>query len=271
MQIIRVLLVLFVFAYSFLHSNLVVIPKPSFPLQKVLLQKSTKRKNTAGHKASDILAAEMLFRDFNRAIFLSKDLKLAFRKYFNFKPLSKNEKAFLVERSTDPPDVLERYPKELQGMWGELAWRYGYGDLYFALGLPSVDLTDENDNLAIHYPIQKYDDCLSEALKESLVSKEQFQTSLENLVGNKANSISQLAANLRITGKVYRNLDKLISREIDKKIYARNVAAALDSISAAKVNFKGKAYYYSFMKPYFESYITNIDGKLKIVALSDNN
>lgn len=271
MQKIRMSLVLLIFSCSFLLLNLVVTAKPSFSLQKGTLQKPTKLQSTSVHKTSDILTVETLFRNFNKAIFLSKDIKLAFRNYYNFKPLNKDEKAFLVEQSVGSTDIMETYSKELQVKWCESAWRDGYGNLYFALGLPSVDLTDENDNLAIHYPILKYDDCLSEALKESQVSKEQFQTSVESIGRSKANSLSQLTASLLLTEKVYRNLDKVILREIDKKIYARNVAAALDSISAAKVRFKGKAYYYCFMKPYFECYITNINGKLKIISLSDNN
>jgi hypothetical protein len=270
-QIMKVIRAFFVYTGTFLFFNLVVTATPSFLLQKVTLQKFIKRNSTVVHKASDILAAETVFRNFNRAIFISKDLRLAFRNYYNFKPLSRTEKAFLVERSVGEADAMEKYPKELQGMWGEFAWRYGYGELYFAFGLPSVDLTDENDNLAINYSIKKYDDCLSIALKDSVVSKEQFQTSLEILVSSKTASIAQLSANLRITEKVYRSLDRVILREIDNTIYARNIKAALRSISVGKVIFQGKVFFYCYMKPYFECYITRINGKFKIISLSDNN
>lgn len=199
-------------------------------------------------------------------IFRARQTKNAFEQYFQFSPLSPEEKSALEKLGYDSSDESSRYKDARTGSRVIAAsWNYEYQPVLLVLGT-----TDLTSGAKFKESFDKAQSIIEAERKRALakrgLNEEQFY-SLLDLKAAKDNDA--LERNLTTLEQLDADLNRFIEQKTDKVTLNGNIAKMEESLVIEKHTLGSRTLYEVQFKPMFKMVLLQRDAELKMVAFGD--
>ncbi len=199
-------------------------------------------------------------------IFRSRQTKEAFEQYFQFSPLSPEEKSTLEKLGYDPSDETSRYKDVKTGSRVIAAnWNYEYQPVLLVLGT-----TNLTSGAKFKEAFDRAQSIIETERKRALakrgLSEEQYH-SLLDLKAAKDNDT--LERNLTMLEQLDADLNRFIEQKTDQVTLKGNIAKMEESLVIEKHALGSRTLYEVQFKPMFKMVLLQQDTALKMVAFGD--